>query len=125
MGFMDFLKKKSDLGTGTEGLNFDSTMPSDMNNGLQQPGFGTEFQQSNLNPSMSMNDMGSSTFGQSAMHQNTMPQQHDSNLEKDIQMISLKLDAIKSELDSVNQRLKNIESIAEREQQAKSVKKWY
>ena len=38
--------------------------------------------------------------------------------------IQEKLDAIKSEIDSMNQRLKNLESIAEREQ-SKTTKKWY
>jgi len=126
MGFMDFLKKKSDLGTGTEGLNFDSTaMSTDLNNPMQQQGFGNDFQQSNLNPSMSMAGMGNNAFGQSPIHQSMQPEQPQPNMEKDLQMISLKLDAIKSELDAVNQRLKNIELIAEREQQSKPVKKWY
>jgi chaperonin cofactor prefoldin len=64
--------------------------------------------------------MGSSAFGQPM--QQSIPQSND--LQKDIQLISLKLDAIKSELDAVNQRLRNIESIAEREQ-IKPGKKWY
>jgi hypothetical protein len=53
-------------------------------------------------------------------------QQPGSGLEKDIQIISLKLDAIKSEMDSMNQRIKNIEMIAEKEQQPTTPqKRWY
>ena len=122
MGFMDFLKKKNDVGTGADGLNFDSTMPTDLNSGSQQPAFGMDLsQQSNLSPSMSMSSMGNNTFGQPAPSQSIQP---ESSMERDIQMMSLKLDAIKSELDSVSQRLKNIEMIAEREQ-SKTTKKWY
>ncbi|MGV8086845.1 MAG: hypothetical protein ACP5N1_04400 [Candidatus Woesearchaeota archaeon] len=123
MGFMDFLKKKSDVGTGVEGMNFDSAMPTtDFNTGLPQQGFGADLQQQNLSPSMNMSSMGGNAFGQPAMSQ-SMPSA-EPHLEKDLQMISLKLDAIKSELDAVNQRLKNLESIAEREQ-TKTAKKWY
>lgn len=122
MGFMDFLKKRNDISTGTEGLNFDSTPTTDLNSGLQQPGFGMDFQQqSSLSPSMSMSGMSGNTFGQSGMHQGMQP---ESGVEKDLQMISLKLDAIKSELDAMNQRMKNLEMIAEREQ-SKTAKKWY
>jgi hypothetical protein len=39
----------------------------------------------------------------------------DINLGKDMELISAKLDAIKAELDSINQRLKRIERIAEGE----------
>ena len=39
----------------------------------------------------------------------------DINLGKDMEIISAKLDAIKAELDSINQRLKRIERIAEGE----------
>jgi hypothetical protein len=48
-----------------------------------------------------------------------------SDLQKDMQIISLKLDAIKAELDSMNQRIKNIENIAQKEQQQTPQKKWY
>ena len=59
-----------------------------------------------------------STMGMQSMQSNA-PQQ---GMDKDLQIISLKLDAIKSELDNLNQRMKNLEMIAEKEQQPK---KWY
>jgi len=128
MGFMDFLKKKSDSGLGADASSFDiGKMDTDsMTMNQTQPTPGMDFGQShNLNPSSmdySMNNS-SNSFGQSSMMQQSMPQGQD--ISKDIQMISLKLDAIKSELDAINQRLRSLESIAEREQIKTTTKKWY
>jgi len=123
MGFMDFIKKRSDSGLGSEASSFDiGKMESDAMNPAQSTP-GTDFGRDH-NPGQSM-DYGmmnnSSSFGQPQMQQ-SMSQ--GSDISKDIQMISLKLDAIKSELESMNQRLKSLESIAEREQ-SKTTKKWY
>ena len=52
-------------------------------------------------------------------------QLNDIHLGKDIEIISAKLDTIKAELDSMNQRLKRIERIAEGETQVSQPKdKW-
>lgn len=124
MGLMDFLRKKSDSGIGLDssGMYQDPLASSSTSNAPFNMNSGMEFQpeQNNLNPSMSMSTMGSQSFGQ-PMQQSMMPAP---DLQKDIQVISLKLDAIKSELDAINQRLRNLESIAEREQ-VKINKKWY
>ncbi len=131
MGLMDFLRKKSDSGMGLESSGMDSDPLASVNamNNMNNPSFnmnsGMEFQQdnsniNNLNPSMSMSSMGGSSFGQ-PMQQSMAPPQ---DMQKDLQMISLKLDAIKSELDAMNQRMRNLEAIAEREQ-IKTGKKWY
>jgi hypothetical protein len=127
MGLMDFLKKRSDAGIGAEesGLNtnFDNSFSTDNNINTPQTSFGSGFQpEQQLNPSMSLSTMNNNTFGQSPMSQMSQPQGLD--ISKDLQMISLKLDAIKSDLDAMNQRLKSLESIAEREQ-LKTNKKWY
>ncbi len=127
MGLMDFLKKKSDTGFDSGGMNFDTNSGPDNNiNGMNsmstpQPSFGTEFQpEHNFSSSVNLSTM-NSAYGQSSM----MPQQGN-DISKDLQVISLKLDSIKSELDAMNQRLKSLESIAEREQQkTTSNKKWY
>jgi hypothetical protein len=116
MGLMDFLKKKSDA-VGSDELGLDSS-------GLGQDGMpsmnkGIDFQQ-DLSPSMSISSMNNTAFG----HTSSQTMQQDSGLQQDIQVISLKLDAIKSELDAMNQRMKNLEMIAEREQ-SKANKKWY
>jgi hypothetical protein len=127
MGLMDFLKKKSDSGLGSEAASFDIG-----NTDLNNPGHNMNSQE--INPAMNygehmgqatdfsaMSGMNNNTFGQSSMQQ-SMPQ--GSDISKDLEVISLKLDAIKSELDAMNQRLKSLESIAEREQ-LKTNKKWY
>jgi len=86
----------------------------------------------------SMNDpMMSSSFGQGSnpmdsvnlsnmnmQSSNSGFQPGGQDLQKDIQILSLKLDSIKSELDAINQRIKNIESIAEKEQ-VQPRQKWY
>jgi hypothetical protein len=121
MGLMDFIRKKSDADMGLESSGLDSD-PLAGSNPTLNLNSGMEFQHDqSMNPSMSMSSMGSSAFGQPM--QQSMPQSND--MQKDIQMISLKLDAIKSELDAVNQRLRNLESIAEREQFKTTNKKWY
>jgi len=125
MGLMDFLKKKSDAGIGTEDSSLSNSfdhnfsMDNSMNSNMPQSNFGVGYQQEQLSPSVNLSTMNNNGFGQSSMAQ---PQGPD--MSKDLQMISLKLDAIKSDLDAMNQRLKNLESIAEREQ-IKSNKKWY
>jgi len=118
---MDFLRKKSDSGLGSDASSFDiGKMEADTMNPGTTPGmdFGKEH---SMNPPMDYSSMNSNPYGQSPMQQSA-PQGQD--LSRDIQMISLKLDAIKSEMDAINQRLKNLESIAEREQ-SKTTKKWY
>ncbi|MGV8141181.1 MAG: hypothetical protein ACP5NW_01930 [Candidatus Woesearchaeota archaeon] len=121
MGLMDFLKKKSD-GVGSDELGLDSgeigqdTLGLSSMNNMNK---GMEFQ-TDLNPSMNISTMNNSAFGHTSMQ----PMQQESDIQKDIQVISLKLDAIKSELDAMNQRMKNLEMIAEREQ-SKTNKKWY
>ena len=135
MGLMDFLKKKNDSGMGmgaeTDGLNFNSNNLTADKTGLPQSNFGQEYHldQNDLNPSMNMQGLSSMNSSPSAFGQPVSVSQspaQNSNMERDMQIISLKLDAIKSELDAMNQRLKNLESIAEREQlKANTQKKWY
>jgi hypothetical protein len=122
---MDFIRKKSDAGTGGEGFNFDASN-TDLGNNAAFPNAPNSPQmnyqpEGNLSPSMNLSSMGNTAFGQSSMQQ---PAQGP-DIEKDLQMISLKLDAIKSEVDAMSQRLKNLESIAEREQSKSTNKKWY
>jgi hypothetical protein len=129
MGLMDFLRKKSSADMGLESSPIDSDIMSGnnlMNDPLSSnsynPNSGTEFgsEHNNLSSSMNMSTMGNQAFGQSGHQSFTSAP----DIQKDMQMISLKLDAIKSELDAMNQRLRNLESIAEREQM-KAGKKWY
>lgn len=124
MGIKDFFKKK------------DAELDIDASLGLNSPadlGLGNEFGNPNpANPSMG-NDFGQGFHEQMQPSMNLSSQQFQpvqqmqnqgGDLQKDIQILSLKLDAIKAELDSMNQRIKNIESIAEKEQ-IQQPKKWY
>jgi hypothetical protein len=126
MGLMDFLKKRNDSGMGSDGLNLETGSTFDSHIPQSTPNYGMEMQQDpGLSPSMNLSTMNNTGFGQSPMQQSFSQQPMQNNdLQKDLQMISLKLDAIKSDIDSMNQRLKNLESIAEREQ-SKTTKKWY
>jgi hypothetical protein len=120
MGIMDMFKKKD------PGLDIDSSLGLDsgtdfgnpvMNSLNQSPG--NDFNQGfhdQLQPSINL----SSQQFQPAQQM----QSSGGDLQKDIQILSLKLDAIKAELDSMNQRIKNIETIAEKEQ-VQQPKKWY
>ena len=120
MGIMDFLKKK-ERDTGFEGgsvLDNNSFNNQNESSSFQNNDYKNDFMNSNSASNMSsMNS--SSMFGQA---QQSMP---PADLQKDLQVISLKLDSIKSELDAMNQRLKTIETIAESEQQKSKAKKWY
>ena len=79
-----------------------------------------EYGNESLAPSVNMSNMSMNAFGQQPQTSN-----NNQDIAKDLQMISLKLDAIKSEIDSVNQRLKSLEMIAEREDQRSKNRKWY
>lgn len=124
MGFKDFFKKKDpdldiDASLGLSPSDVGSGLGGDLSNpglGMNQ-GMGNDFNQGfhdQLQPPINLSN------------QQFQPVQQNSggDLQKDIQILSLKLDAIKAELDSVNQRIKNIEAIAEKEQ-VQQPKKWY
>ena len=124
MGLMDFLKKRNESGMGSDSLNMDTSPSIDSRTPPSNYGMDFSQQESNLNPSMNLSTMNGGGFGQSSMQQSFSQVPQNNDMQKDLQMISLKLDAIKSEIDAMNQRLKNLESIAEREQM-KTNKKWY
>jgi hypothetical protein len=137
MGFFDIFRKKhvEDI----SGMNMDMGHNLDMDNlgTPQHPDFTDISTQGNPSLANQGYDMGQGAINLSTMNnmggissQMSNPgynaQQPGSGLEKDIQIISLKLDAIKSEMDSMNQRIKNIEMIAEKEQQPTTPqKRWY
>jgi len=127
MGFKDFFKKKdSDLDIDASlGLGPNADIGSGLGGDFSNPGSG-------MNQGMG-NDFNSGFHDQLQPSMNLSSQQFQpvqqsqgsgGDLQKDIQILSLKLDAIKAELDSINQRIKNIETIAEKEQVAQP-KKWY
>ena len=139
MGLLDrfFGKKKDDLGLGDMGQGMG--MGPDLGGGMGQ-GMGPEMTgMPNFNdpmagpdPSFGMQgmpppDQGPGGFSPESMgfervpsgaqpSYSSQPQTLDGiNLGKDMEIISAKLDAIKAELDSMSQRLKRLERIAEGE----------
>lgn len=119
MGLMDFLKKKEDTSRDSFGLDSSTDNNAFSTPLSNNPMQGNDYRNEYGGPS-TISGMNGGTFGQPQQYS-----QQDSQIQKDLQMISLKLDSIKSELDAMNQRMKNIENIAEKEQQQSKTKKWY
>ena len=124
MGIMDVFKKKnveSEFSSDNLGLTMTPMTPDTTGlppTNLEQSPSYTEHQ-SNMSMSSMMNN-------NNMQYQQPIQQSQQPDLSRDLQMISLKLDAIKSELDAMNQRIKNVEAIAEKEQAAQGQqKKWY
>ena len=126
MGITDFFKKKEPE------MNFDANLGlspgTDLNSGLGQdfsnPGMDSMNQGFANNFSQGYHDQLQPSTNLSSQQFQPVQQSQGNDLQKDIQILSLKLDAIKAELDSINQRIKNIETIAEKEQIGQP-KKWY
>ena len=131
MGIFNFWKKNEEPEIGADKSALDLGLDT---NPMDPLGQSHNDMDSLSKSSNMMNDYGSvnlSTMGMNSMNNQSFQQpfnqpQGNQGIEKDIQILSLKLDAIKSEMDSINQRIKNIESIAEKEQQTTSTqKRWY
>lgn len=86
-----------------------------------QSGLSSSNLQPSGNPFTAMQNSGFQ-HAQSIQSMNNSQNSSQSSIDKDLQILSLKLDAIKSELDSLNQRVKNIELLAEKD---KSARRWY
>jgi hypothetical protein len=144
MGILDFIKRKKEgvlpqdpgadmhaMDMGSTGSNYgmpDNTFSPNTTNSMNQPSeyghdYGQNFGHVNLSTmgASSMNNT-QSIYPQGIQNSQNYPTSNSSD--KDMQILSLKLDAIKAELDSINQRLRNIEIIAEKEQQPQT-KRWY
>ena len=124
-------KKKKEEDLGAVGSDLGLGLNSGMNTGLgnSNTGLGNNLGLEPHNDFMQSQNTGFSqpypsepTMNLSTM-QNQQSMQPQGDMQKDLQIVSLKLDAIKSELDSMNQRIKKIEEIAEKEQATQ--KKWY
>src|SRR3989338_5841553 len=110
MGLKDLFKKKEPLDIDASlGIDTSSDVGSGIGKDFSTPGMG-------MNPSMG-SDFSQGFHDQMQPSMNLSSQQFQpmqsqgGDLQKDIQILSLKLDAIKAELDSMNQRIKNIEAI--------------
>ena len=129
MGILDkvmFWKKKDDFADLGLGSNKDMAFGDDfgMDQGMaqQQPGLGQQPDMGFSNPSMpsspsmppapQMQPPSAAQFGQAPRYDS--PQQDMTS--KNIEVISSKIDALRANLESINQRLANLEAIARGEQ---------
>ncbi len=127
MGFLNklaFWKKKDDLGDIGKDLGIDKDLGLDIGQGPSPDlGMGLEpnqpyqkypsFQQPGFQPSFQ-----APTYSQ--------PASNDSFIaSKNLEVISSKLDALRASLESINQRLANIEAIARGEQEDTRRRKYY
>ena len=96
MGILDFLKKKDDPLIGADSLGLDTTPLG----GIEQhepSDFGMHESSSNMQPNYGnpSNTVNLSSMGFNSMNNQSNAFNPSSNLEKDIQIITLKLDAVK------------------------------
>jgi hypothetical protein len=138
MGILDIFKKRQDDSLGlTDNLGLNTGADAGLNvgeqyqlEGLGNPtnsGLGQQQGPSNFNMLSNMNNgtRESSALGAGMNAQQYAPQPQ-LDIGKELQILSLKLDAIKSELDAMGQRVHNIEMIAEKEQAKQGQqKRWY
>jgi len=136
MGLMSIFKKKSN--DNIDGLPQDFDINNQINGQLGPShdmdfGAGQQHNPYDTGPAVNLSTMGMGSSsvsmggigGQSgigAQGMNTGPA-HETDMQRDMQMISLKLDAIKAELDAMSQRLRHLEMIAEKD--TSKNQKWY
>lgn len=115
-------KKKDDFGLGDLGKDPLGPITPGMGDPLGSPGVGTPTDPLGLPPStaptgnyspesMGFERVDPKEQGYIGLH--TKEDVGQINIGKDLEIISAKLDAIKAELDSMNQRMKRLERIAE------------
>ncbi len=115
---LKFWKKKDDLGLGADEPGMEDTpMPPDLGLGQNPPGFGAgefaePFPEKNIhqpNSNFPKEQPFTPDFNQPPRHEYSQ----QSNA-KDFEVVIARLDAVKSQLESINQRLMRLEMLAER-----------
>jgi hypothetical protein len=125
MGLLDRIRgrKKDDLNLDNIGgdLGGMGGMPG-FNEPLGSPdqGFGMQspMEQPGQHPGMTPEAMGFERMPSTPSYPSAQHNLNDINLGKDLEIISAKLDSIKAELDSMSQRIKRLERLAEGEGQS-------
>lgn len=133
MGFLDklmFWKKKDEfenIGLGEKGTptGLDLGLGPDLGAGTDL-GQGLSMQPPGSQPSMQQPSLQQPPQQPSFSAPNMQPQaqNQDYTTNKNLEVISSKLDALRASLDSINQRLANLERIAGGEEQQRYRKKW-
>ena len=131
MGFFNklaFWKKKDDLGDLGKDFGLDKDLGLDMGQG-PSPDLGMGLEPLQSQPFQKYPSFPQQQNFQSPSFQSPPPFQPASNYSyiasKNLEVISSKLDALKASIDSLNQRVANIEAIARGEQEEQRRKKYY
>jgi len=135
LGKLAFWKKKDDFGDLGKDLNLDKDLGLDMGAGPSPDlGMGLDSQQTpqpfQKYPSFQQQNMQSPSFQpsfqQPQFQQQPSYSQGDSFIaSKNLEVISSKLDALRASIESINQRLANIEAIARGEQEDTRRRRYY
>ena len=131
MGFLDklmFWKKKDEfenIGLGEKGTpaGLDLGLGPDLGAGTDL-GQGLSMQPPGSQPSIPSIQQPHQQPSFSAPNMQPQAQNQDYTTNKNLEVISSKLDALRASLDSINQRLVNLEGIARGEEQQRYRKKW-
>lgn len=120
-----FWKKKDDFGDFEKDLGLDKELGmGDLTTGMSPDlGIGMETQEPHKYPSYQQPQQSFQPFQQNLQQGFQQPVQQMSDRDyihaKSLEVISSKLDALKAAIESINQRLANLESIAKGEQEDK------
>lgn len=111
MSFERGLEQGDETGLGNTGRSFRNTGQQPFDAGMQ-PDFDSSTGVDNY-PSQQQSTSQSRMQQPPAPYNTHTPTPHEYMLSKDIEVISSKLDALRASLDSINQRLANLERMAE------------
>ena len=125
-GKLAFWKKKDDLGDIGKDLGLDKDLGMDFSTG-PSPDLGMNLEQQPQQPFQKYPSFQQQNFQQQpSFNQPAQQMSNDSYIaSKNLEVISSKLDAVRASLDSINQRLANLEGIARNEQQQETRRRYY
>ena len=130
LGKLAFWKKKDDLADLGKDLGLDKELGLGMDTGPSADlGMGLEAQQQQQPfqkyPSFQQNNFQPSFQPQPAFQASQQPSSDSYIASKNLEVISSKLDALRATMESINQRLANIEAIARGEQEDTRRRRYY
>mgnify|MGYP001611733731 FL=1 len=128
LGKLAFWKKKDDIDILGKDLGLDKDIGLDLGGPSPDLGMGIqpEMQQQMQQPYQKYPSFQQSSFQSTPAFQQPSYSTNDSYIaSKNLEVISSKLDALRASLESINQRLSNIEAIARGEQEDTRRRKYY
>jgi len=125
LGKLAFWKKKDDFADLGKDLGFDKDLGLDIGQG-PSPDLGMNLDSTQQQPYQKYPSFQQQNFQPQPAFQQPSYSQSDSYINsKNLEVISSKLDALRVSLESINQRLANIEAIARGEQEDTRRKRYY